>query len=129
MKTKVFQVGHLAETPKLTHYGVGEKAGVRVWMTVISNTRRTDQDTGELKEKATRISWTLFGKQAENAARYLRRGSHVAVCGRIESDEFERDGEVNYSMNFLAEEVEYLDSKETAERRAAKQDQDDDVPM
>lgn len=128
-KTHVDQVGHLAETPKLTHYGSGENAGVRVWMTVIANTRRTDQDTGEIREKATRISWTLFGKMAENAAKFLRKGSHVAVWGRIESDEYEKDGETNYSMSFIAEEVEYLDSKETAERRAARQGQADEPPM
>lgn len=119
-KVRASQIGHLADNPTLKPYGVGEKAGVRAWITVISNVRRTDQTTGEISEKATRISWTVFGKTAENAAKYLRTGSKVSMVGRVETDDYERDGETVYSTQFICEELEYLDSKETTEQRAAR---------
>jgi len=119
-KVRASQIGHLADNPTLKPYGVGDKAGVRAWITVISNVRRTDQATGEISEKATRISWTVFGTTAENAAKYLRTGSKVSIHGRVETDEYKKDGEPVYPINFICEELEYLDSKETSELRAAR---------
>lgn len=123
-KVRVSQIGHLADSPTLKPYGVGDKAGVRAWITVISNVRRTDQASGEISEKATRISWTVFGKTAENAAKYLRTGSKVSMHGRVETDEYDKDGETVYSTQFICEELEYLDSKETAELRAARRSEE-----
>ena len=34
------------------------------------------------EQQATAIQWTLWGVQAENAAAYLGRGSHVNIVGR-----------------------------------------------
>jgi len=82
-------------------------------LTAISNTRR---GTGENRgEEATAILWTLWGKQAENAAQYLGKGSHVNVVGRVQNNNYERDGETVYSMAFTAEEVDYLDTKAEGE--------------
>ena len=48
---------------------------------------------------------------------YLRKGSHVAVEFRIDNASYEKDGETLYGFQFTAEAIEYLDSKEEAERR------------
>jgi single-strand DNA-binding protein len=50
-------------------------------LTAISNTVRGSGDTPE--QQATAIQWTLWGAQAENAAAYLGRGSHVNIVGRV----------------------------------------------
>lgn len=49
---------------------------------------------------------TTYGKQAENDAKYLKKGSAVAVIGRIRSwyKQQERKG----GFNFEAERVQYL---------------------
>ena len=66
-------------------------------------------------EEATAILWTLWGKQAENAAQYLAKGSHVNVVGRVQNNNYDREGETVYSMAFTAEEVDYLDTKAEGE--------------
>ena len=38
------------------------------------------------------IQWTLWGKQAENAAEYLGKGSHVNIVGRLSNNNYEKDG-------------------------------------
>ena len=82
-------------------------------LTAISNTRRGSGDNRG--EEATAIQWTLWGKQAESAAQYLTKGSHVNVVGRVQNNNYERDGATVYAMAFTAEELDYLDSKAEGE--------------
>jgi single stranded DNA-binding protein len=81
----------------------------------ISNTRRGSGEQRE--EESTAIQWTLWGKQAENAAEYLGKGSHVNIVGRLRNNNYEKDGETVYGMAFTAEEIDYLDSRAESEAR------------
>jgi single-stranded DNA-binding protein len=45
----------------------------------------------------------------------LAKGSHVNVVGRVQNNNYERDGETVYTMAFTAEEVDYLDTKAESE--------------
>lgn len=67
--------------------------------------------------RSTAIQWTLWGKQAENAADYLGKGSHVNIVGRLRNNNYEKDGETVYEMAFTAEEIDYLDSRAESEAR------------
>ena len=58
-----------------------------------------------------------WGKQAENAAEYLGKGSHVNIVGRLRNNNYEKDGETVYGMAFTAEEIDYLDSRAESEAR------------
>ena len=84
-------------------------------LTAISNTRRGSGEARE--EESTAIQWTLWGKQAENAAEYLGKGSHVNIVGRLRNNNYEKDGETVYGMAFTAEEIDYLDSRAESEAR------------
>ncbi len=94
-------------------------------VTIISNTRRGSGD--EQTEEATAIQWTLWGKQAENAAEYLGKGSRVNVTGRLRNNNF-TDGEGHdvYGFGFTVEEIDYLDTKAEADARRARQGESSD---
>lgn len=84
-------------------------------LTAISNAWR---GSGERREaEATAIQWTLWGVQAENAAAFLERGSHVNVVGRLKNNVYEKDGETIYGMDFTVEEIDYLDSRAESDAR------------
>ncbi len=87
---------------------------------LISNARR---GTGEgREEEATSILWTLWGKQADNAAQYLSKGSRVNVIGRLQNNNYsDAQGATVYGLNFTCEEIDYLDSRTEAEARRASQ--------
>ena len=87
-------------------------------VTIISNTRRGSGD--ERSEEATAIQWTLWGKQAENAAEYLGKGSRVNVVGRLRNNNYEKDGATVYGFQFTCEELDYLDSKADSDARRAR---------
>lgn len=109
---------HLAAAVRLT--AVTGKSGPisKATLTAISNTRK---GSGESRtEEATAITWTVWGAQAENAATFLTKGSHVNVVGRVQNDNHEQDGTTVYGMSFTAEEIDYLDTKAQGDALWAK---------
>jgi single-strand DNA-binding protein len=110
---------HLAGAVRLMSVEGRDGPVSKAMLTAISNTRKGNADNRG--EEATAIQWTLWGKQAEAAAQYLVKGSHVNVVGRVQNNNFEREGETVYSLAFTAEEIDYLDSKAEGEALRAKQ--------
>jgi single-stranded DNA-binding protein len=106
---------HLADAPRLDFVNGKEGRLAKATLTAISNTR---WGSGEKRsEEATSVQWVLWGTQAENAAMYLGKGAHVNVCGRLRNNNFEKDGEVQYRLEFTVEEIDYLDKRSDAEVR------------
>ena len=94
-------------------------------VTIISNTRRGSGD--ERAEEATAIQWTLWGTQAQNAALFLPKGSHVNVVGRLRNNNYTNgEGKEVYGFGFTCEELDYLDSKAESDARRARQDDSPD---
>ena len=92
-------------------------------VTIISNTRLGSGD--DKTDEATAIQWTLWGKQAENAAEYLGKGSRVNVVGRLRNNNYtDAGGTAVYGFGFTCEELDYLDSKADSDARRARQDGD-----
>ena len=63
---------------------------------------------------------TVFGKQAENVERFLKRGSKVGIVGRIQTGSYEKDGQKIYTTDIVADRVEFLSRPQEAN---AAQDQ------
>jgi single-strand DNA-binding protein len=94
--------GHVTRDPELRRTANGTPC---VTYTVGCNVVRHD-DHGKAREHSDFIPVTTFGAQAERDCRYLKRGTPVAVEGRIESwwqSERKRGG-----FNFKANRVQYL---------------------
>jgi len=110
---------HLAGPVRLDHVNGREGPVAKATINVVSNARRS---SGE-EDEATFIQWTLWGRQAENAAEYLTKGSHVNVVGRLKNNNYQ-DGQGNdvYGFDFVCEEIDYLDTKAESEARRARQD-------
>ncbi len=123
---------HLAGAVRLNSVEGRDGPISKATLTAISNTRRGGRGEGDNRgEEATAIQWTLWGKQAENAAQYLGKGSHVNVVGRVQNNNYGKDGETVYTMAFTAEEIDYLDTKAEGEGIRAKQGSapDDGAPV
>ena len=110
--------GHLAAAVRIESVKGKDGPLTKGTVTVISNVRRGSGD--ERDDEATAIQWTLWGRLAENAAQYLGTGSHVNVVGRLRNDNYENgEGKTVYGMVFVCEEIDYLESRATAEARRA----------
>ncbi len=117
---------HLAGAVNLEFVNGREGKIAKAVLTAISNTRRGSGEARE--EESTAIQWTLWGKQAENAAEYLGKGSHVNIVGRLRNNNYEKDGETVYGMAFTAEEIDYLESRAESEARRTRGDDNDGAP-
>lgn len=63
---------------------------------------------------------TAFGKQAEFVERYFRQGSRLLLTGRIQNDTYtNREGQKVTSVQIIAEELEFCESKSAGANRAA----------
>ena len=116
---------HLAGGVRLEMVNGREGKVAKAVLTAISNMRRGSGDSRE--EESTAIQWTLWGKQAENAAQYLGKGSHVNIVGRMRNNNFERDGETIYGLAFTAEEIDYLDTRADADARRGREAPEDNT--
>ena len=111
---------HLAGNVRLEFIKGREGQIAKATLTAISNNRRGSGD--ERAEESTAIQWTLWGKQAENAAEYLGKGSHVNIVGRLRNNNYQdTEGEDVYGLGFTVEEIDYLDSKAESEARRGRQ--------
>lgn len=111
---------YLAGAVKLDHVNGRDGKVAKAVLTAISNTRRGSGESRE--EEATAIQWTLWGKQAESAAQYLGKGSHVNIVGRVRNNVYEKDGETVRGMSFTVEEIDYLDSRSEGGARRGHSD-------
>ena len=109
---------HLAGSVKLEFVNGREGKVAKGLVTAISNSRRGPAESRE--DEATAIQWTLWGKQAENVAEYLGKGSRVNIVGRLRNNNYEKGGAEVYSLAFTCEEIDYLDSKADAEARHSR---------
>jgi single-strand DNA-binding protein len=111
---------HLASAVRLGSVAGRDGPVAKATLTAISNTRKGSGDNRG--EEATAIVWTLWGKLAENAAQYLAKGSHVNVAGRVQNNNYEKDGVTVYSMAFTAEEIDYLDTRAEGDALRTRQE-------
>ena len=62
-------------------------------------------------EKVTETVWVpvvVWGKTAENCGQYLRKGASVLVEGRLQLDQWEKDGEKRSKLRVRADRVHFL---------------------
>lgn len=63
---------------------------------------------------------TVFGRQAENCEKYLKKGRLVGISGRIQTGSYEKDGVRVYTTDVVADRVEFLEWDENS-RQAPRQ--------
>ena len=71
-----------------------------------------DKQTGEAKERTEWHRVEFFGKLAEIAGEYLKKGKPVYVEGKLRTDEYEKDGVKRYSTKIIADQMQMLGSKD-----------------
>jgi len=104
---KIILVGNLGRDPELRYTPQGN-AGCNFSMA--TNEKRRDKN-GEFQNLTTWFRVTLWGRQAENANKYLQKGNPVYIEGRLKLDEWtDRDGNTRQTLDVTATEMQFLGS-------------------
>ena len=106
MINRVVLVGRLTKDPEL-RYTTNNIANLR--FTVAVNRQFSNQN-GE--RQADFIGCVAWRAQAENMARFLKKGALIGVEGRIETGSFQgQDGNMRYTTDVVADSVQFLEPK------------------
>ena len=109
---RVCLVGRLTAKPELRYTG-GNIPYTRFSLAV---NRTFNNAQGE--READFINIVVWRRQAENIANYLDKGSRVSVEGRIQTGSYTaQDGSKRYTTDVVADNVQFLDSRRSAEAR------------
>lgn len=95
---------------------------------VAVNERRKDPRTGEWEDYPNYVDFTIFGKRAEVLAQYLKKGTKVAIQGKLRQDRWESNGEKRSKLEVIADEIEFGKPKQQAQQVEAYY-LDADVPF
>lgn len=132
---KVILIGNLGKAPELRAMPSGD---------AVANTSLATSESWKDKngEKQERIEWhnlVFFGKLAEVAGQYLKKGSKIYVEGKIRTDKYQgENGEDRYATKIIVATMQMLDGRrDDGDRNIKKEnvvassppDFDDDIPF
>jgi single-strand DNA-binding protein len=141
---KVILIGNLGADPEVRYMPSGSAVtNIRVATTESFK----DRETGQQQERTEWHSIAMFGRLAEIAGEYLRKGSQVYIEGRLRTRKWQdKQGNDRYSTEVIADEMQMLGGRgggaaasadtgqgePTPRRRAAAEavsEPDDDIPF
>lgn len=120
---RVILTGNLTRDPELRSTTGGTSVAE---LGVAVNER--EKVNGEWRERANFFNVTVWGSQAENAAKYLQKGSPVAIDGRLRWESWEKDGQKRSTVKVVAQMVQYL-SQRNGESAESASEPDDGIPF
>ena len=107
---KVILMGRLTRDPEV-RYSAGDNA-MAIARFSLAVDRRRRANGGADEQTADFINCVSFGRQAEFAEKYLRKGTKLVVTGRIQTGSYtNKDGVRVYTTDVVVEEQEFAESK------------------
>lgn len=107
---KVQLIGRLGADPEITYAGNGN---AKAALSVATSEKWTDKQSGEKKEKTEWHRVVIWGKLAEIAGEYLKKGALVYLEGKIETRKWtDKDGAERYTTEVVCHEMKMLGGKE-----------------
>ena len=89
----------------------------------IANNDSYVSKSGEKKENASFFDVIVWGKQAENCAKYIKKGSMVAIEGRLNQNRWtDNNNQSRSKIEIIANSIQFLDSKSAEQKNNIQPD-------
>src|SRR5690606_9687008 len=110
---RVILIGNLGADAELKYTNSGQPvASMR-----LATSEKWQGKDGQQQERTEWHSLTLWGKRAEALAKYLTKGSRIAIQGRIQYREYEdRNGNKRWSTDINVDDIELLGGRDGVQR-------------
>ena len=123
MLNKVTLMGRLVRDPELK-YTPGSGTAYSKYCLAVERSYQKDKNNKEVDF----INVTVWNKPAEFASQYFKKGRQVVVLGRLQTKKWtDKDGQNRTSLEVIAEEQYFADSKPAEQKGAYSQDQVDNI--
>lgn len=129
---KVILVGHLGKDPEVRYMPSGSAVAN---VTLATSESWKDKQSGDKQERTEWHNVVFFGKLAEIAGEYLKKGAQVYVEGSLRTEKYEKDGQTRYTTKIIAGGMQMLGGKpgdkqeSTPQQAPADPDFNDDIPF
>ena len=118
---KVILVGNLGKDPEVRYMPSGDP----IANITIATSSRYKNKAGEMVEETEWHRVTFFGRLAEIASQYLKKGRPVYIEGRIKTNKYtDKNGIERYSTDIIANEMQLLGDREGGGRPPSTEEDD-----
>lgn len=108
MYNKMIMIGNLTKDIDLKYFPNGDAFAV----SSVASTYKYKSTTGEQKDEVCFIDFKVYGKDAENANKFLKKGSKVLLEGRLVFEQWTaNDGSTRSRHILRVDNMKFLDSK------------------
>ena len=110
---RVVLLGNVTRDPEVRYTAGGTPVAD---ISLAMNRYRTNRDTGQKDEEVTFVDVTLWGRTAEIAGEYLRKGRPVLVEGRLQQDQWQdkETGQKRSKLKVVGEGLQLLGNRDSA---------------
>lgn len=109
---KVILIGNLGRDPETRYTAEG---GLAICSITVATSRRYKDAQGALQEETEWHRVVLFGRQAEVAQTYLKKGNPVYIEGRLRTRKYtDKQGVERFSTEIVAESLQFLGARNAA---------------
>ncbi len=123
---KVILVGTCGKDPETRYMPSG---GAVTSISVATNESWKDKQTGEKQERTEWHNITFFGRLAEIAGEYLKKGSQVYIEGSLRTEKWQdKQGQDRYTTKVIANEMQMLGGRPGGDFSSAPQQQSQPQP-
>lgn len=124
---KVILVGNLGRDPEVRYSPNGQAIAN---VTIATSESWKDKNTGDKQERTEWHRIVFFGKLAEIAGEYLKKGSQIYVEGRLQTRKWQdKEGQDRYTTEIVANEMQMLGSRQGQGAPASEFSQDEPASM
>lgn len=116
MYNKIILIGHLTRDIELRYLPQGSALA----KSALATNRKFKNAKGEEREESMFIDFSIFGKTAEVAHRFVRKGSRILIEGRLVFDQWiDNNNQKRSKHSVLVDSMKMLDSKNVAKQESS----------
>lgn len=123
---KVILLGRTGKDPEVRNLDNGNAVAN---FTLATSESYKDKATGEKKETTTWHNVVLWGKTAEIAQKYLRKGDQVYIEGKIQTRTWEKEGTTRYITEVVGNNLTLLGLGNKSDNGSSSSDNTNDLPF
>lgn len=126
MLNLIVLMGRATKDPMLRKSGGEESISIANFDIAVDNLRKESDGS----QSTSFFAITCFGKVAENVAKFVKKGSKVAVQGSIQQRSYlTKNGEKRTTYDVIADSVEFLDPKPAEESKEVDEESVPEDPV
>lgn len=111
-------IGNLGNDPEVRY----TQSGAAITTISVATSERWKDKNGEQQEKTSWHRIKFFGRLAEIAGEYLKKGSQVYVEGSLRYGSYEKEGVTHYTTDVIADEMQMLGGRSEGGERAPRRE-------